>query len=116
MKTKIIGLLIVIIFLTTLINLKAEHAYSEKTVVIDLSTNMICTMSMNIIKKALNKVKGVENIEFDVDSKMVTVTFDDSLTNLSKLEKVLTDAGFNANDKDADLMAYESLPKCCKIR
>ena len=116
MKTKIIGLLTVIIFLITLVNLKAENNYSEKTVVIDLSTNMICTISMNIIKKALNKANGVQNIEFDVDSKLVTVTFDDSLTNLSKLEKILTDSGFNANDKPADLMAYESLPKCCKIK
>ena len=116
MKTKIIGTLTVILFLITLVNLKAEHFYSDKTAEIDLSGNMICFTSMGIIKKALNKVKGVESIEFDSGNKKVNITYDDSLTDLSKLENAITSSGFKANDKEADMSAYESLPGCCKTR
>src|SRR5438876_4621304 len=108
MKTKIIATFTVIILLITLVNLKAEHIYREKTVEIDVSGNMICGMSMPIMKKALKKVKGVESVDIDVNEKKAIVTFNDSETDLSKLEDALTKAGFKADDKEADLMGYES--------
>ena len=116
MKTKSIVIFAVILFLITAVNLKAEHFFKEKTTDIDISNNMICSMSMPLMKKALKSVKGVESVDIDVNEKKVTVTFDDSLTDLSKLEDVFSKAGFKANDKDADLMGYESLPKCCKTK
>lgn len=115
-KIKIIGIFTLILFLITLVNLKAEHLYSEKTVEIDLTGDMICHTSMSIIKKALKKVDGVESVEFDAGNKKVTVTYDDSMTDLSKLETAITASGFNANSKEADMTAYESLPGCCKTR
>jgi|GEM_PF-2596775 len=116
MKTKIIAILNVVILLITVSTLNAKSLYSEKTTTIDLSTNMICNTSMGIIKKALKKTKGVETVEFDANAKNVTVTYDDSITDVSKLETIISAAGFKANDKEADQMAYESLPGCCKTK
>lgn len=84
------------------------------TVEINLAGNMLCKMSSSIIKKSLHKVDGVKKIDIDVNAKTVTIDYDDSKTNLTALEKALTKAGFNANDKEADMAGYDSLPKCCK--
>ena len=116
MKTKIITVLNVIVLLITVSSLNAKTFYSEKTTTIDLSSNMICNTSIGIIKKVLKKSKGVESVEFDANAKNVMVTYDDSVTDVGKLETIISGAGFKANDKEADQMAYESLPPCCKTR
>ena len=116
MKIKIIGIFTLAIFLVTFANLKAENFYREKTVDIDISENMICNTRMPLMKKALIKVKGVESVEINQNDKKATVTFDDSLTDVSKLEDALSMAGFKANDKEADQMGYQSLPKCCQMK
>lgn len=113
MKIIKIFLIITILSVLSLINVKTGIS-GDKTTEVDLSQNMICNTSMGIIKKTLKRVDGVNSVDFDVESNKATVTFDDSVTDLSKIETALTNAGFKANDKDADLMAYESLPGCCK--
>ena len=114
MKTKIIGIFTLAVFLTLFANTNAENFYKEKTVDIDISANMICNTSMPLMKKALIKVKGVESVEINQNDKKATVAFDDSITDVSKLEDALSMAGFKANDKEADQIGYQSLPRCCQ--
>lgn len=116
MKTKIITLFSVIFLLASVINSNADYTIDIKTTTINISDNMICHMSVRIIEKTLKKAKGVKTVEVDRNEKSVTITYDDSKTNLEKLEKVLTKAGFKANDKDADMMGFDSLPDCCQVK
>lgn len=116
MKTKIIVLFAVTMFIASVINSNADYKSDTKTTTIDISGNMICHVSISIIEKAFKKAKGIESVEIDRNEKTITITYDDTKTNLEKLEKVLTKAGFKANDKDADMMGYDSLPDCCKIK
>ncbi|MGH2575180.1 MAG: cation transporter [Ignavibacteria bacterium] len=111
--------MLVILLLSVFVSkddLEAYNKYDDKTVEIDLSGNMICNTSISLMKKALKKIRGVEKVEIDRINQKAIVTFDDSKTNLNKLEDTLSKAGFKANDKEADMMAYESLPECCKIK
>jgi len=116
MKTKIILLFAVTMFLVSVINSNADYRNDTKTTTIDISSNMICHVSISIIEKAFKKAKGIESVEIDRNEKIITITYNDSKTDLAKLEKVLTKAGFKANGKDADMMGYDSLPDCCKVR
>lgn len=116
MKTKTILVCTILLLLSFFSNSNAERRYDIKTVTIDISGNMICHVSVGIIEKKLKRAKGIESFEIDRTEKKITVRYDDTKTNLEKIEKVLTKAGFKANDKDADMMGYDSLPDCCKIK
>lgn len=53
--------------------------------------NMSCALS---IKKALQKVAGVQQVTVDYDSKTAAVTFDGMRTDRAALIKATTDAGY----------------------
>ena len=90
------------------------YAGDENT---EISVNsIVCGMCVKKVEKTLKKVEGVKEVKVDLDEKKAYVTFDNSLTDISKLEDAITAAGYDANEKKADPEAYEKLHGCCKIR
>ena len=57
-------------------------------------TGMTCAACPITIKKALNKVDGVENIEVSLEKKEALVTFDDAKTTVEALLEATTNAGY----------------------
>lgn len=55
---------------------------------------MTCAACPITIKKALNKVEGVENIEVNLEKKEAVVTFDDAKTTVEALVEATTNAGY----------------------
>jgi periplasmic mercuric ion binding protein len=106
------------VFLLTTFALFITSAISfagEKTTEITLPT-VQCGMCKRIIEKALNKVDGVINSEIDIESKKVSVTYDDTKTDVLKIERAITKAGYDANNRKADKKAYDKLDECCKTK
>ena len=75
-----------------------------------------CMVCANKIEKALKKVDGVEEVDVDMDIKVVNVTYDAKRTDTMKLEQAIAQAGYQANQAPADSAAYAGLPGCCKIQ
>lgn len=96
------GLLIVSLLASTLwipavhAETTAEQPNRQQTVTLNIQ-NMSCPMCTFTIKKALQKVDGVEQAAVDYDAKTATVTFDVQKTNSSALIKATTDAGYPAS-------------------
>ncbi len=65
----------------------------QQTVSLNIE-NMNCALCTITIKKALQKVEGVQNVIVDYDAKRVMVTFDSYKTNSAALIKATTDAGY----------------------
>jgi mercuric ion binding protein len=57
-------------------------------------TGMTCASCPITIKKALNKVDGVETIEVNLEKKEALVTFDDAKTTVEALVEATTNAGY----------------------
>jgi len=74
-----------------------------------------CDICKENITYALKRVKGIQTLNVDVDSKIVNVSFDNSVTTLNKIERAITSAGYDANNKKADPDAYDKLENCCKL-
>ena len=55
---------------------------------------MTCATCPITLKKALNKVEGVENIEVNLGKKEALVTFDDAKTTVQALVEATTNAGY----------------------
>jgi len=56
--------------------------------------NMTCSMCGVTVKKALQKLPGVEDITIDYGMKTATVKYDPAKVELTSMVKATTDAGF----------------------
>lgn len=76
---------------------------------------IVCDMCEETIKKAIfSNLEGVKDVTFDTEAKTVAVTYVPKQTNIETIERTITRAGYDANDKKRDSEAYENLPECCK--
>ena len=75
-----------------------------------------CNMCVNNISEALDKVKGIKDYSVDLEGKKVTVTYDDAITTVSKIENAISKSGYDANNKKANKKAYDKLDECCKVK
>ena len=87
---------------------------AEKTVEISLPT-IQCGSCIRTIDKALDKIGGVVNTDIDVENKKALITYDDTKTDVAKIEDAISSAGYDANEKKADPVAYNKLHTCCKL-
>jgi copper chaperone CopZ len=110
MKTlRNLGLALVVFFAT--LSAQAQNG-NEKTV--QIKTSAVCDMCKTTLEKAMAYEKGVKASALDVDSKMLTVTFDSRKTNEDKIRKAVNETGYDADDKPATPRAYNKLDDCCK--
>ncbi len=64
-----------------------------KTVVIEVE-GMTCPLCTTAIKKSLKKTKGVIKAKVKLSTKKATVTYDNKLTNKTKLLKAIEKVGY----------------------
>lgn len=81
--------------LAVLVSLFSMVANAAQTAVMDLQ-NIHCYACVMTVKKALERVPGVENTKVDLERKTATVKFDPARTNTDALVKATKDAGFPA--------------------
>jgi outer membrane receptor for ferrienterochelin and colicin len=62
------------------------------------------------------KGKGVLSATWDVDTKLLAVTFNPSKTSLDKIQQRIAYAGHDTKSKKAPDEVYNSLPSCCLYR
>jgi len=73
-----------------------------------------CGMCETRIEKAANGVDGVSSADWDKETKMMEVTFDESKTEIQKIHKAIAKAGHDTDAHKATSDAYSELPGCCK--
>lgn len=66
---------------------------SNQSVTLDVQ-NMTCAMCKITLKKALNKVDGVQAVDVDFDAKTTTVAFDPHKTSIEAIIKATTNVGY----------------------
>ena len=81
-------------FVFTLLAVSALTAQAaQRTVTLDVP-GMYCAMCPITIKKALQKVQGVDKVEVSYEKKQAVVTFDDAKTGVDALTRATKDAGY----------------------
>lgn len=66
---------------------------------VDLSTSITCGSCVNSIKTAFKDVDGVKDISANVETKVVSVSFDDDKISSDKIKTTITDLGYTAEMK-----------------
>ena len=81
---------------------------------IKIKTSAVCEMCKETLEKAMAYEKGVKESSLDVDSKILTVTYNTKKTSAEKIKLAVTKAGYDADEMPADAKAYDVLDACCK--
>ncbi len=82
--------------------------------IVKIKTSAVCDMCQETLEKAMAYEKGVKESHLDVDSKVLTVTFDPKKTTVASIRKAVNMAGYDADGQPADKRAYDNLNACCK--
>lgn len=73
-----------------------------------------CGMCETRIEKAANAVEGVSKADWDKESMMATIVFDESKTSVDDIQKAIAKVGHDAGEHKASDEVYNNLPGCCK--
>jgi periplasmic mercuric ion binding protein len=73
-----------------------------------------CGMCENRIETAAKLVEGVTSADWDKETKMLEVTFNDAKTDVQKVQLAIAKAGHDTDMHRATDEAYGKLPACCK--
>ncbi|HKJ79237.1 MAG TPA: cation transporter [Prolixibacteraceae bacterium] len=107
MKTKVVLSLMVVAMLTV------TTAFGKsKTEKFKVFGN--CGMCEKTIEKAAKSVDGVSTADWDKESKMIQVSFDDSKTDVHKVHMAIAKAGYDTKMHKATDEAYNKLHGCCQ--
>jgi periplasmic mercuric ion binding protein len=105
---KILKIIIILLFI-------ANSTFAgENPSVIKIKTSAICGMCKRKIEKNLAYEKGIEDVNLDIPSKILTVTYDAKKTNIATIKKIVADTGYDADEVNSNPEAYEKLSSCCK--
>ncbi len=72
-----------------------------------------CGMCQARINKAVKSVKGVADANWDTKTKILSFSYDESLTSKEAIEDVVVDLGHDTQNKKAADQTYDALPPCC---
>lgn len=73
-----------------------------------------CNMCKSRIENVLKNVKGINRVNWNVESKIVTVTFDESKISLTQIKQKIADVGHDTDTIKANDKTYSKLPGCCQ--
>ncbi len=68
---------------------------AEQTVSLNIE-RMSCALCPLTVRKAMERVDGVQHVDVDYDTKTATVTFDDTKTTATDVAQASTDVGYPA--------------------
>ena len=72
-----------------------------------------CEMCKTRIEKAA-KLEGVKKADWNVDTKMLTVTYNADKVKLEDIQKSIAAVGHDTDKFSAEATVYKKLPGCCK--
>jgi mercuric ion binding protein len=81
---------------------------------ITIKTSATCSMCKTTIEKYLSFEKGIKKSSLDVDSKILTVTYNPQKTTPEKIRLAVSKSGYDADEVKANEKAYNNLDDCCK--
>jgi mercuric ion binding protein len=74
---------------------KSDTILMEKIIKIKC-TEMSCNACKNSITKSINKLEGIRDLKIDLESKVITVTIEDTKTNPQAVLNAIIEAGYEA--------------------
>jgi len=116
---KIIAAISIVIATTACENSQTKDESSLKTVTVNGTTTSTfkvwgnCEMCKETIEGAL-KVDGVSKADWNVETKVMTVSYDTTKISLDQIMKYIAGVGYDTEKYKSDDKTYSNLPGCCQ--
>lgn len=81
---------------------------------IAIKTSSQCGSCETIIREALSTKEGVERVNLDIETQVLTVIYLPEQIEVSSIRKTISEAGYDADDLKANPEAHNNLPACCQ--
>lgn len=91
-------------------------SFAQEKVDTTMMVNGVCEMCQFTIESSTKKVEGVKTVNWDVESKVLTVSYDPAHTNLAAISDAINASGYDTEYNTAPDEAYYGLHKCCYYR
>jgi len=114
MKTTILNILTGILILGGVFFMVSCTSKSEAGEKITFKVYGNCEMCKKTIEGSLKEFSGLSSASWDVDKKIITVSFDSSKTNLSEIHKQIASSGYDTELEKGNDVAYQNLQPCCQ--
>ena len=79
-----------------------------------IKTSTQCEMCQETLEASIGKMAGVNKVMVNIESKEITVKFDNSIITLEEIKTEVTNTGYWADEMMPNKDAYAALPTCCK--
>lgn len=98
-------------------------AFAQKQKTIEkaiIKTNIYCNHCAKCetcgekFQKVLLREKGIQMVTVDEKEMTIEVVYNTKKTDLTKVKTAITKLGYDADEMNADDVAYEGLDNCCK--
>lgn len=73
-----------------------------------------CGMCKKTIESSLEGAPGIVSASWDKDTKMMSLVFDTTQTNVTNVQKLIASSGYDTEMFTGDNQAYSDLHECCK--
>lgn len=74
----------------------------------------VCETCGKQFNRTLLREKGIQMVMLDEKEMTIQVTYNSKKTDLAKIKKAISKLGYDADEVQADAVAYEALDGCCK--
>ena len=74
----------------------------------------VCSMCENRLEKLANNADGVSDAIWDKKTQIMTISFENTITSIYRVQRLLAESGHDTDFKKANTEAYDSLPECCR--
>lgn len=107
-----------IVFTLMMLVLLSNPLFAQRrnTAEIKIKTSAQCDMCKKTIEQKVLSERGVKKASLNLDSKIVTITYNPKRTSPERLRKVISEAGYDADDVPAVNRANQKLNDCNKKR
>jgi periplasmic mercuric ion binding protein len=104
----------IIAFITCTLTYSQSHNHSQmastRTESIKIGGN--CELCKTRIEKAA-KIEGVNKVDWNIDTKVLTLVYNSSLTTVDKIQQSIAAVGHDTEKFRATDAVYKNLPSCC---
>lgn len=105
------------LFLSLLVLLCSVNSKAQTTVESsNFKVDGNCEMCKQRIEKAAKSINGVSFAKWNIESKIITVKYKTTKTNLDSIHKAISEMGYKTDKIAATETGYEALPHCCKVK
>lgn len=109
------SILIISLFSAIMFSASSGAAQDKKTITTKFWVAGVCGMCEQTIEKTMD-TKGVITADYDLQSNMLTVTFNSKKITEDKLHKLLNDAGYDTEKSICTEEQYSRVHGCCQYR